>query len=272
MATLLCTVRGCGAPLARVHRTWVCPSGHSYDCARSGYVNLLQPHDRRSRVPGDPPDAVAARRRFVLAGHEEPIVRTILDTIAGTVPHPGFTALDVGCGEGSFVGRLACDLGAEVTGLDISVRAIDLAARTYPTATWVVANADRQLPFAGPFDLVTSLVSRRNAREMRRVVASDGLLVVALPAGDDLVELREILHGRRVERCRIERTAQELGSHFRLRRELRASTVASLDETAISDLLASTYRGARRAERERLGGAGPLRITLARDVLVFDPV
>ena len=44
---LACSVRGCGRPLEKNDRALVCARGHSYDIARSGYVNLLQPQDRR---------------------------------------------------------------------------------------------------------------------------------------------------------------------------------------------------------------------------------
>ena len=50
---LLCTVRDCREQLLREERRMVCPRGHSFDIARRGYVNLLQPQDRRSKKPGD---------------------------------------------------------------------------------------------------------------------------------------------------------------------------------------------------------------------------
>ena len=37
---LACTVRGCGQPLTREPRRFVCPGGHAFDIARSGYLNL----------------------------------------------------------------------------------------------------------------------------------------------------------------------------------------------------------------------------------------
>ena len=43
----------------------------AFDVARSGYVNLLQPQDKRSKTPGDTPEAVAARRRFLDRGHAD---------------------------------------------------------------------------------------------------------------------------------------------------------------------------------------------------------
>jgi 23S rRNA (guanine745-N1)-methyltransferase len=58
---LLCAVRSCHLPLAREGRRFVCPKGHSFDIARSGYINLLQPQDRRSKDPGDSAAAAAYR-------------------------------------------------------------------------------------------------------------------------------------------------------------------------------------------------------------------
>ena len=61
---LLCPVRGCHLALTREEKRVVCARGHSFDIARSGYINLLQPQERRSKNPGDTADAVAARRRL----------------------------------------------------------------------------------------------------------------------------------------------------------------------------------------------------------------
>ena len=47
-ATLRCTVRGCALPLARAADRWACASAHSFDVSRHGYVNLLQPQDKKA--------------------------------------------------------------------------------------------------------------------------------------------------------------------------------------------------------------------------------
>src|SRR3954462_3561227 len=61
---LLCPVRDCHMAMERTERRVLCPRGHSFDVARSGYINLLQPQERRSSQPGDTVAAVAARRRL----------------------------------------------------------------------------------------------------------------------------------------------------------------------------------------------------------------
>ncbi|HYA17335.1 MAG TPA: hypothetical protein VEF06_07710, partial [Bryobacteraceae bacterium] len=131
---LLCTVRDCRLPLAREGQSYRCPRGHSFDIARSGYVNLLQPQDRRSKQPGDTAAAVAARRRLHDRGVTAPFVEGI--RAAARVADSDIV-LDAGCGDGFYLGHLA----GERHGVDISVPAIDAAARRFPDCEWVVANA-----------------------------------------------------------------------------------------------------------------------------------
>ncbi|HKO57080.1 MAG TPA: rRNA (guanine-N1)-methyltransferase, partial [Thermoanaerobaculia bacterium] len=96
-------MRSCGSPLT-AGRSWVCPRGHSFDVARSGYLNLLQPQDRRSAYPGDSAAAVAARRRF-LSRFGSPVDLSHFFADADTL-------LDVGCGEGHHLSTLPPTLEA----------------------------------------------------------------------------------------------------------------------------------------------------------------
>src|SRR3954449_2520287 len=140
---LLCPVRDCRLILAREERRVVCTRGHSFDVARSGYINLLQPQERRSDQPGDTAAAVAARRRL----HDLGITGPLLDGIAAIVaPLSSDIVLDAGCGDGFYLGTLARQTGFDAHGVDISIPAIDAAARRYPECEWIVANADRIVP------------------------------------------------------------------------------------------------------------------------------
>src|SRR6185369_4950338 len=252
MVIFLCPVRGCGEALSRGERAYACPRGHSFDVARSGYVNLLQPQDRKSPNAGDSREAVAARQRFLAAGHEEPFVLALLGRIAelGLPARP--TVLDVGCGTGFHLGQVAAALAAEAHGVDLSVPAIELAAKGHPAATFVVGNADRFLPYAsGSFELALSLTARRNGPELRRVLAGHGALLVAVPGPDDLAELREAVLGQTVLRDRVETAVEALAEDFTLADHSTVRWSADLDAGAVRDALAATYRGARERERER---------------------
>ncbi|RPH55276.1 methyltransferase domain-containing protein, partial [bacterium] len=233
----LCPVRDCHLPLERGERRWVCARGHSFDVARSGYCNLLQPQDRRSRQPGDPKEAVEARHRFLEAGHDAVFLRELIATI-GSLPLPEHPAvLDVGCGEGFHLAAVAAALGAVAHGIDISLPAIDLAARRHPGAIWIVGNADRFLPYAdGSFDLAMSLTARMNAPELRRVLAPEGRLLVAVPGEDDLIELREAVLGERVLRNRVERTVATFSGAFELETHRTVRAFGRLGAEAIRDL------------------------------------
>jgi 23S rRNA (guanine745-N1)-methyltransferase len=239
--------------------------------AASGYVNLLGPQDRRSNHAGDSRETALARRRLFEAGHEEWIRDEIL-TELGALQDPARTAavLDVGCGEGSLLGSIGRARRIDAHGIDISVPSIELAAKRYPEAAWVVGNADRFLPWAdGAFDFVTSVTARRNGPEWKRVLQSRGRVFVALPGSNDLIELREALLGRAVRRDRAAAAIEELRPDLALVSRRSVRRTVSLDVAGVADVLKTTYRGARFRQRDRIDAIGPMDVTLSREILVF---
>src|SRR5688572_627215 len=122
---LLCPVRGCQMELARADRRLLCSRGHSFDIARSGYINLLQPQDRRSKQPGDTAAAIAGRRRLHDSGATGPLLHAIADITAAA---PSDIVLDAGCVEGVFLGEGSQKFGFDAHGVDISIPAVDAAA------------------------------------------------------------------------------------------------------------------------------------------------
>jgi 23S rRNA (guanine745-N1)-methyltransferase len=241
--------------LTREERRIVCPNGHSFDVARSGYINLLQPQDRRSKNPGDTADAVAARRRLHDRGVTEPLLRAIAEMVAAGA---GDVVLDAGCGDGFYLGSLARQIGFDAHGVDISIPAVDAAAKRYPECEWVVANADRSLPYGDrSFSIVLSITGRMNAGEFRRVLRDDGRLLVALAAADDLIELRG------VGRDRVDRTVETFAKDFALVDRRQVTTSTDLDAAAVHDVLLSIYRPMRAQPAEAM------RVTFSLDLLLF---
>ena len=266
---LLCPVAVCRRALTRTRGGLACARAHSFDVARSGYVNLLLPQDRRSRNPGDAPATVAARLRIEARGYETPLTDAITSLL--TVG-PGDAVLDVGCGDGHHLAAIVARFGCEGHGLDISVPAIDAAARLRPELHWVVANADRFLPYAdASFRLVASITAPRNPKEFRRMLADEGALLLVVPAPDDLIEVRELVLGEGVTRDRVDKAIETFAPLFVLDRHERIRHVAHLDPASVRDVMVGTYRAGRASRQARLATVPELDVTLSRDVLLFRP-
>lgn len=270
---IVCPVRACGARLGVEARRLICAAGHSFDQARSGYFNLLQPQDRKSRQAGDSKLAVMARRRSFARGAGDALKHTLLQEVGKLELPAGAPALDAGSGDGFFADALREGLGMEVCGVDLSVEAIDAAARQYPLPTWIVANADRRMPFAdGQFKLVTSITAAKNPSEFRRVLAPDGWLVVVVPGPDDQSELREAVLGRAIETSRASRAEEMFAGQFQLVRVVSSKGTVTLDHEGLVDLFAGAYRGLRDRERAKLDELASLVVTVSHDLVLMRPV
>ena len=166
----------CGGDLnpAPDARAWRCGSGHDFDVAKEGYVNLLITHQRRKREPGDSAEMMRDRRTFLDGGWYAPL-RDALQQFAGR----GAT-LDAGCGEGYYT-RGWPDLWA----IDISKPAVRLAAKRSATddAHYAVASVyDTPLADAS-VDTVLSVFSPLHSAEFERVLTTDdrGRVVTVTP-------------------------------------------------------------------------------------------
>jgi 23S rRNA (guanine745-N1)-methyltransferase len=248
----------------------VCARGHSYDIARRGYVNLLQPQDRRSLSAGDSNEAVVARVQLLAAG----VGRDVLEAFVGRaaaldLPAPAVVA-DLGCGTGDVLAALSQVRQIDAIGIDLSTPAVEYAARHFPDHTWVVANADRRLPLLDrSMDLVVSMHGRRNAAECARVLVAAGSLLVAVPAPDDLVELRRSVLGRAIERDRADAVIAQHAASFTLIDRVIARERKRLDRDSLRQLLRGTYRGARLSAAGHVATLESLDVTLASEMLLF---
>jgi 23S rRNA (guanine745-N1)-methyltransferase len=264
-------VRDCGLLLERRGDVWSCARGHSYDVARTGYINLLQPQDRRSRTAGDSRQAIEARARLLAAGIGSAILTSMVDRVAARAS-PGALIVDLGSGSGELLAGIVTRVEVLAVGIDLSTAAAEHAARRYPSMTWVVANADRGVPLLDrTADVMVSMHGRRHPAECARVLTRAGALIVAVPAPDDLIELRAAVQGRPVPRDRSAALEEEHAPYFRVvdRSELREQH--SLDGESLRGLLRATYRGERASVASRIDALDRLDVTLASQVLTFQP-
>ena len=96
-----------------------------------------------------------------------------------------------------------------------------------------------------------------NPAEFRRVLRDGGRLLVAIPAPDDLIELRGS------GRDRVAQTVDRFAGRFTLIKQRRVSRCADLDASGVRDVLISIYRPMRRQP------LAAQRVTFGLDLLLF---
>jgi 23S rRNA (guanine745-N1)-methyltransferase len=213
---------------------------------------------------------VAARGRLLAAGVGATVVAALAAKAATLGLPEHATVVDLGCGGGDALDAVCTRTGGAGVGIDISTAAADVAARRFPGATWVVANADRRLPLLdGSVILALSLHARRNPPECARVIREDGFLLVAVPAADDLIELRAHVQGEAVERERAAAVIDEHATTFTLVDRETIREQHRLDRPQLLDLLSGTYRGVRTSTAARVEQLDSLDITVASELLLL---
>ena len=174
----------CALPLRHTDTGAVCDGNHNFDRAREGYLNLLVGGRLPAgTTPGDTAESLAARRRFLSTGAYAPVsdaVNNALDDAEGPV-------LDVGCGEGWYLSRID---RPDRTGIDISKKAVQMAAKSVPGASFAVANAHRMPVLDTSCGVVVSVFAPHPFAEFARVLRPGGIWVTATPGPLHLREMR----------------------------------------------------------------------------------
>lgn len=188
----------CGEKLERREHAIMCPKGHSFDIARSGYVNLLLSQQIKAKHHGDDKAMVAARRDFLDLDYYDPMRQTMLD-LAETAAVPGMAVLDSGCGEGYYTAELTRRLeqkgfAPKTAAIDISKDALILAAKRCPEAEYAVASCFH-LPVAeNSVDLLLSVFAPYSGDEFLRVLRPGGHLLMVIPLEYHLWGLKQAIY------------------------------------------------------------------------------
>lgn len=294
----------CRAVLLANGRSLRCASGHTYDMARSGYVNLLPPGRKSNARSGDPDSMVRARREFLSGGYYDRYVRE-----AASLAAPFFgggVMLDAACGEGHHTLILAESLRpALAVGIDASKKAADAAAKAAKASSKAanslsaVSESDSGADFLHSSDslkqspvftsrtgfafaagnifdmpvasascgLVTVLFAPIPFDEARRVLDAGGVLLTAGAGAEHLIELRRLIY----DEVRIKKPADTKPDGFCEVRSENISYKLELDPSSLLALFEMTpfcFR-AGAAARDRIASSGGMSVTVSVDCKLY---
>lgn len=193
---LVCPV--CSLALTQEGKSLSCEQKHCYDQAKQGYWNLLLVQRKRSKDPGDNPQMVAARTHFLDQHCYQPLADKVCAEVQKELEGtPNARLLDMGCGEGYYTAQVEKSLSGmhvEMIGLDISKHAIKAACRRSKSIHWLVASGAQMPVPEQSQDLLLVMFSRLMPSAFAKVVKANGLLLLAWPAQDHLLELRQNIY------------------------------------------------------------------------------
>lgn len=189
-SALRCPV--CGGKMSAAGGALRCESGHAFDFAREGYVNLLR-SNKPGNSTGDSRRMAAARRAFLESGCFSPLK----DALGGYLAEADSAGAkcDICCGEGYYTSALG---GGEVYAFDLSKEMVRLAAKR-SQATCFVANI-AAIPLADEsVGAAIHLFAPFHSREFKRIMRPDGVLLTAVAGRRHLFAMKEIMYAHPYE-------------------------------------------------------------------------
>ena len=219
----------CGEALMFDEGAYRCVSGHCFDRAKEGYVNLLPANRQHASAPGDDKDMVKARTAFLDSGRYTPL-KEALCALAAKYAGERTALLDAGCGEGYYtegLSRVIAEKGGRTGGADLSKAAVKKAAKRCREAEIAVASV-YHLPLAErSVDMVTDCFSPLAKEEYRRVLKDGGRFLYVVPGARHLWEMKEVLYEQPYEN----EVREEAYEGFRLQETVPLSFGIHLEKT-----------------------------------------
>lgn len=193
MNYFLCPV--CGKKLEEREKGAVCENGHSFDKAKSGYINLL-PNNLPAGNHGDNKLMVRARHEFLEKGYYQPLRDELCSAVEKYAPSSPLI-IDAGCGEGWYTKGICERLTqAELMAVDISKDACKIAAKRDGKIKCAAASVFH-LPIEDSCaDVLISVFSPLCESEFHRVLKKGGCFIYVIPAENHLWELKKAVYDK----------------------------------------------------------------------------
>jgi len=201
MEHFICPV--CGEALSLRENTYICANNHTFDRAKSGYVNLLRSQVSSKKRHGDDKLMIRARTAFLGKGFYRPLLSGLLeecDKSEGKMIH----LCDIGCGEGWYTEQIFRHLReagkiVQMEGINISKDALAVCAKRNPYIAAAVASISALPIKTGSVDILLNLFAPFDVSEFNRVLKKGGIWLKAIPLEKHLFGLKSAIYERPYE-------------------------------------------------------------------------
>ena len=225
MSHFICPICGNKLNKSTDGKRLFCDNNHSFDIAKSGYVNLLMSQQPKAGHHGDDKLMVRSRREFLNKGYYNPLLEAITKTVK-RYAGDGCRILDAGCGECWYTSHIYESLREghikpEMFAVDISKDALAAGAKRNRDIELAVASAFRLPVQDASCDIIISLFAPFDSAEFGRVLTDGGVVIRAIPLEKHLLGLKaavyDIVYENKAE------SADIAGFELLERREIRGN-------------------------------------------------
>lgn len=192
---LICPI--CKNNLLRQNNCLKCIKNHSFDFAKSGYINLLNPGKKNNAKAGDSKEMIRARSSFFSSGCYGQIRDTLCDIVKGLSPS---VVVDAGCGEGYYTTKIANEIkDALVFGFDMSKFGTEHASKVDKmngiTNTLYSVSNIFDLPLSDECtDVVVNMFAPVADGEFHRILRRGGYLIIGVAGEHHLEGLKRVIY------------------------------------------------------------------------------
>lgn len=268
MMNFCCPV--CKKELSLDGRTYKCENNHCFDCAKQGYVNLLQSNKSKSKRHGDDKLMIEARTEFLNTDSYKPLCDLMCELLQKYIPQNA-CVLDAGCGDCYYTEKIEkalAEKNASIAGVDISKFALIAAAKRSKNIRLAVASVFA-LPVAdNSCDAVLNVFSPFAPDEYRRVLKNGGVLLRVIPLENHLYSLKKAIYNNPLKNP--EENKEIDGFELAESRELKYS-ISLNNNSEIESLFKMTpyYYKTSRTDQQKLEKLNNLRTEIEFCVLVY---
>lgn len=193
----------CGNSLEINGKSYKCINNHSFDSAKSGYVNLLTSDRMNAKNPGDNKLMVKSRSDFLDKGYYGHLLEKLCESVYEIVSENN-VILDAGCGEGYYTSGIynyLCDrkMAIQSAGIDISKHAVDKAAKRCHDIQYAVGSIFHIPVSDSSCNILLNVFAPFCRDEFFRIINDGGYMVMVIPGRKHLWELKNIVYERPYE-------------------------------------------------------------------------